>query len=155
MPESEVAPDKPQTTAELKIANRRRRVFELRCAGLKISQICEKLREEGQIWSERTVWSDLHSDQAGELIDELVRQQLSDIALCEDDYAIRLKFRDLLIEKLLPRKPSVKVDVNVGEKTDVAVSSGSDLLAEYDRHLRKVQAANLHQIHPEEPVDKT
>jgi hypothetical protein len=37
---------------ELKVATRRRRVFELRCLGWKIPDIQKKLAEEGQLWSE-------------------------------------------------------------------------------------------------------
>jgi hypothetical protein len=96
----------------LKVANRRRRIIELRCLGYKIPQIKEKLAEEGQVWSEFTIKSDLRSLSAEEVLEELNRQQCADIALAENRKD-KLEFRDRMIERLMPRK-STQTEVNVG-----------------------------------------
>ena len=118
----------------LKVANRRRRVFELRCLGYKIPQIKEKLAEENQFWSEDTIKADLHSDDATAFLEELERQQFADIAL-EDDRKVRLEYRDRMIERLKPRK-----------SPDVAVSIANQLQVENDdtvnQLLRRYQELN-------------
>jgi hypothetical protein len=96
----------------LKVANRRRRIIELRCLGYKIPQIKEKLAEEGQLWSEFTIKSDLRSLSAEEVLEELNRQQCADIALAENRKD-KLEFRDRMIERLMPRK-SAQTEVNIG-----------------------------------------
>ncbi len=88
---------------DIKIASRRRRVFELRCLGLKIPQIVEKMAEEGQLWSESTIKGDLRSDAALEFLEELQRQQLVDIALAKSR-KLKLEYRDRMIERFWPRK---------------------------------------------------
>jgi DNA-binding transcriptional MerR regulator len=100
------------TSHKLKVAKRRRRVCELRCLGLKIPQIKEMLSKEGQNWSEDTIKRDLSSLQAQETLEELERQQLSDIAFAEDRKT-KLEYRDRMIERLMPRK-SPQTEVNVG-----------------------------------------
>jgi hypothetical protein len=99
----------------LKVANRRRRIIELRCLGYKIPQIKEKLAEERQVWSEFTIKSDLRSLSAEEVLEELNRQQCADIALAENRKD-KLEFRDRMIERLVPRK-SPQTEVNVGVNT--------------------------------------
>lgn len=101
----------------LKVVNRRRRVFELRCLGYKIPQIKEKLAEEGHFWSEDTIKSDLHSEDASAFLEELERQQFADIAL-EDDRKVKLEYRDRMIERLTPRK-SPDVSVNIANQLQV------------------------------------
>jgi hypothetical protein len=132
---SGVAPEpveeqKALSTVELKILTRRIRVIELRCEGCTIARICEKLREEHIEVSERTVWDDLHSPQAQELIEELTRQQLQDIASLKKASS-RLHWRDVLLEKLLPRKQD-KVEVNVNASAQSSSESTASLLADYD-----------------------
>ena len=92
----------------LKVLGRRRRIIELRCLGFTIPQITQKLNDEGGKVSEITVWRDLHSTTVEDYIEELKRKQLADITLCEDDYATRLKYRDLLLDKLMPRSQRIE-----------------------------------------------
>jgi len=87
----------------LRIETRRRRVIELRCLGLTIPQISEKLRDEGFRASEKTIWNDLHSSTVEDFVEELKRRQLADIALSEE-YKTRLHFRDRLLDKLIPKQ---------------------------------------------------
>ena len=103
---------KHRASFELKVANRRRRIIELRCLGYKIPQIREKLAEEGKTWSEFTIKSDLSSITAEEVLEELIRQQCADIALAENRKD-KLEYRDRQIERLIPRK-SAQTEVNVG-----------------------------------------
>jgi hypothetical protein len=103
---------KHSASFELRVANRRRRVVELRCLGYKIPQIKEKLAEEGKVWGETTIKSDLASATAEETLDELKRQQCADIALAESRKD-KLEYRDRMIERLTPRK-SPETQVNLG-----------------------------------------
>jgi hypothetical protein len=140
------------TNSELKREVRKRRVIELRCVGLTQAQICEKLREDGFSISERTVWEDLHSATAEEFIEELKRRQLADITLASDDYEIRLKYRDLLLDKIMPRKVEQKTE----SKVDVIVNDGKDiasLLAKYDTLFNGVEKTTPPQDSPPKQVD--
>jgi len=94
----------------LKQLSRRRRVIELRCLGLTIPQIRDKLAEEGWKASEHTVWNDLHSEDVTEFIEELIRRQLADITLAEEP-SLKMKYRDLLLDKLMPKRSEVKGEV--------------------------------------------
>ena len=49
--------------------------------GSTIPEICEILREKGHPASQRTIWTDLHSDRAIKLREELDRAQFRDIAM--------------------------------------------------------------------------
>jgi hypothetical protein len=125
---------------ELKVANRRRRVFELRCLGYKIPQIKEKLAEEKQFWSEDTIKADLHSGDASAYLEELERQQFADIAL-EDDRKVKLEFRDRMIERLTPRKsPDPAIVNNVNQQ--VTVNQQDNLLEEYADAINQAAAVN-------------
>jgi hypothetical protein len=106
---------------ELKVMNRRRRVFELRGLGYKVPDIQKKLADEGQFWSEDTVKTDLRSDDAKEFLEELQRQQLVDIALSKSR-KLKLEFRDRLIERMTPRKsPETQVNVGVNVQPKISV----------------------------------
>lgn len=140
------------TNSELKREVRRKRVIELRCVGLTQPQICEKLREEGFRTSRRTVWEDLHSATAEDFIEELKRRQLADIALAGNDYEIRLKYRDLLLDKMMPRKVEQKTE----SKVAVVVEDGKDvatLLAKYDTLFNRVEKTAPTQNSPDQQVD--
>jgi len=95
----------------LRQAKRRQRIFELRVLGLTIPQISEKLKEEGYRigTSERTVHVDLHSGEAKEFVEELLRRQLANIAM-EENRAVKLKYYDRLLDKLMPQKLESKVE---------------------------------------------
>ena len=106
---------------KLKVANRRRRVIELRLLGYKIPQIKDVLAEEGQVWSEDTIKSDLASLTAEETLEELKRQQCTDIALAKNRKD-KLEYRDRMIERLTPRRtPETQVNVGVNMQPKVSV----------------------------------
>ena len=129
---------------ELRVSNRRRRVFELRCLGYKIPQIKEKLAEEKQFWSEDTIKADLRSGEASAYLEELQRQQFADIAL-EDDRKVKLEFRDRMIERFTPKKtPEPAIVNNVNQQ--VTVKGNDNLLEEYADAIN--QAAEVNQNIP-------
>ncbi len=136
------------------VAARRLRVFELKCRGFTARQICEKLTEEGIVCSENEVYNDLRSEAVVAFVEELVRQQLLDITLArQDDLEAALKYRDLLIEKLLPQKSvesNVKVNVSVGQQQG---TSTADLLERYERLVKSGVVGNIPANHTEESVD--
>jgi len=138
---------------ELRVSNRRRRVFELRCLGYKIPQIKEKLAEEKQFWSEDTIKADLRSDEASAYLEELQRQQFADIAL-EDDRKVKLEYRDRMIERFTPKKTPDPAIVNTVNQ-QVTVKGQDNLLEEYADVIS--QAAEVNQSIPTictgEPVD--
>ena len=95
----------------LRQAKRRQRIFELRVLGLTIPQISEMLKKEGYRigTSERTVHDDLHSGEAKEFVEELLRRHLANIAV-EEDRAVKLKYYDRLLNKMMPTKLEGKVE---------------------------------------------
>jgi len=139
----------------LKVANRRRRVFELRCLGYKIPQIKEKLAEEKQFWSEDTIKADLHSDDATAFLEELERQQFADIAL-EDDRKVRLEYRDRMIERLKPRK-SPDVAVNIANQLQVEKDDTVNQLLRHYQELNQGsnETSSLCGDNSQEPIHKT
>jgi hypothetical protein len=98
--------------------------------GLTIPQIVEKLEDEGTASCEKTVFRDLHSSTVDDYVEELQRKQFADITLSEN-YNVRLRYRDLMLEKLMPRKVEQKTE----GKLDLTVDKGKDiaeLLRKYD-----------------------
>lgn len=59
-----------------------------------------------------TVYRHRHSLTAKDIIEELMREQRRDIALCQSD-ATRMKYRDKLLKKLIPELITMKADLNV------------------------------------------
>ena len=89
--------------------------------GYKIPQIKDVLAEEGQVWSEDTIKSDLASLTAEETLEELKRQQCTDIALAKNRKD-KLEYRDRMIERLTPRRtPETQVNVGVNMQPKVSV----------------------------------
>jgi IS30 family transposase len=88
----------------LKKAARLRRVIELRAQGGTIDGIAKALDV-----SEKTVDRDLRGEDIKLFVDELIRQQLTDIV--EAKLGMRLRYRDRLLDKLLPRKIEQKGEV--------------------------------------------
>jgi len=97
----------PQKETTLKKAVRLRKVIELRAQGGTIDNIAKALGV-----SEKTIDRDLKGDDIKPFVDELIRQQLTDIV--EAKLGMRLKYRDKLLEKLLPRKIESKGEVEAG-----------------------------------------
>jgi IS30 family transposase len=88
----------------LKQVKRRIKLIRLRCTGLTEAQIAEELGV-----SERTVRRDLKSAQAQEFVEELKRRQLLDIEETRDPVT-RLKYRDMLLNKLIPKQVNNKIE---------------------------------------------
>ena len=109
--------------AKLKKAVRRLKVIELRVKGYNLEKIAKKLGV-----NEKTIRRDLKSQQTSDFIDELVRQQLLDIN--GSDVDVRLRYRDILLGKLLPRK--IQSEANVDVKVD-AGKAINELLGKYER----------------------
>lgn len=126
-----------------KVDVRRRRVFELRCRGLTIPAIYEKLREEGIFACEKTIWSDLHSDQLQGFIEELLRRQFADMEL-SGSYKLKLEYRDRILDKMMPSKPENSLTVNVTSQSQSNVKVVSDLLAEYREVIAETAASSRH-----------
>lgn len=100
---------------------RLRRVLELATAGMTIPEISVKMKGEGFAASERTVWSALHSIEAKDYQEEILRKQLTDITIADID--LRLKYRDKLLDKIMPQKIETKAEVTVDKKEYTIVLS--------------------------------
>jgi len=98
----------------LKTEIRRRRVIELHVQGSTIPEIVQKLNAENIKVSEKTVWNDLHSEMAEDYLTpfskELIRKQNKDIE-DEKDSQFRIRARDRLIGRVLPRRQIIKQEI--------------------------------------------
>ena len=56
-----------------------------------------------------TIYAHRHSLTAQQIIEELMRQQLRDIALCQSPTA-KMKYRDKLLDKLIPKAIEMKTE---------------------------------------------
>lgn len=75
-----------------------------------------------------TVYRHRHSLTAKDIIEELMRQQRRDIALCQSDKT-RMTFRDKLLEKLIPKAIEMKTEGNL----KVDISKGVDEIIKFSR----------------------
>ena len=84
------------------------RAIELKCKGLTDKEISDRMKEEGyQYVSFRTINRILNNVSEERIIEELKRHQLRDITTA--DSPIRLKYRDRMLDKLMPKKLEQKV----------------------------------------------
>lgn len=111
---------------------RRKRTLELRCNGLTIPMINQKLHEEKFQSSEHTVFDDLHSETAEEFLEELKRQQLADITRAQTDYKTRLQYRGQMIEILTP-KTNINKNEQAGEIKIVRMWQPNAVFTETER----------------------
>jgi len=87
-----------------------------------------------------TVYRHRHSITAQQIIDELMRKQMRDIAK-EDNSDLRMKYRDKLLEKLIPHRIEElsiqhieeKVTIDVTENEDEILSKAASILARKDK----------------------
>jgi hypothetical protein len=159
----EVEADREEfSEADLKRLARRKLIFDRRCRGETIEEIYDFLLKNGTPASRKTIWNDLHSDQASEFVEELSRVQFRDIAILRG-YALQdkespdlkalaaaINARTLMIRTLNPKlEPKVNVEVNVANKTEHA------LLAEYAGVIKEaaVVSANISAVCAGESVD--
>ena len=84
-------------------AGRLDRALDLKTRGLTDSEISQRMSEEGYDHvSFRTINRLLNGVEASLFVDNLLRLQLRDITI--SDTALRLKYRDKILEKLMPRQ---------------------------------------------------
>jgi hypothetical protein len=84
-------------------AGRLDRALDLKTRGLTDSEISQRMSEEGYAHvSLRTINRLLNGVEAELFVDNLLRLQLRDITI--SDTALRLKYRDKILEKLMPRQ---------------------------------------------------
>jgi len=90
-----------------------------------------------------TVYRHRHSITATQIIDELMRKQMRDIAK-EDDSDVRMKYRDKLLEKLIPhrveslsvQKIEQHVTIDATEDEDAVLSRAARILTRKRKHQR-------------------
>jgi len=101
-------------------------------------------RTKGVMMGLATVYRHRHSITAQHMIDELMRKQRRDIAK-EDDSDLRMKYRDKLLEKLIPHRVESlqvqKIDqhviIDATEDEDAILSKASRILTR-KRKLDKI-----------------
>lgn len=124
----------------LRMEVRRRRVIELHVQGDTIPEIVQKLTTENIKTSERTVWEDLHSEMAEDYLspfaEELIRKQNKDIEATTNPN-VRLRARDRLIGRVLPRRQIIKTEVKGSPGMDAgdAMHSLAEKLFADDAHI--------------------
>jgi hypothetical protein len=141
---------------ELKVLARRKTVFDRRLRGESLQEIYDFLRQNGTPACKKTIWNDLHSEQATGLAEELIRQQYRDVALLrglainEKDLkalAAAINARGLIIKYLMPKsEQNLKVAVNVSQTTSTTTTAVSELLAEYERIVKRIQVENISKV---------
>lgn len=81
------------------------RAIDLKCRGLTDREISVRMTEEGfPLASERTINRILNQIPENKIFEELKRLQLRSITTAE--IALQLKYRDKLLERMTPAKPS-------------------------------------------------
>ena len=101
------------------------RALDLKTRGLTDSEISARMTEEGyRRVSMHTVNRLLNGVEAKLFVDELLRLQLRDITI--SDTHLRLKYRDKILEKLMPRRVEQMVDGS--SEIRVVVEDGDDQL---------------------------
>ncbi len=87
-----------------------------------------------------TVYAKRKSLDASEMIEELMREQLREIVIAPD-LAVRLKYRDKILDKLMPRKPTVAIENNVKVENEVPANVNPQDLREYNRIIQELAEA--------------
>jgi DNA-binding transcriptional ArsR family regulator len=120
---------KPVERNLLAKTSRRRKVFALKAEGKKVEEIAKALKI-----SEKTVDRDLASPDAQAFIDALVDRQIVDIESVKKA-TVRLEWRSDLLNKLLPKRPSVEVNLSQTQNQAASRAPVIDLskLSEDDR----------------------
>lgn len=106
------------------------RAIDLKCKGLTDKEISVRMKEDGFIFaSERTINRILNEITEERIVEELKRQQLRDITTAESP--IRLKYRDKLLEKMMPAKPK-----------PMEITGMPSLVVRFDRGLEEKENAD-------------
>jgi len=134
----------------LKREVRQRRTIELHVQGATIPEIVQKLTTENIKASERTIFRDLHSEMAADYLSpfakELIRKQNRDIEAALN-LGLRLRARDRLIGRVLPRRQIIKTEIK-GTPTVDAGDAIHDL-------LEKVFTDDAHAVIQHLNIEKT
>ena len=103
------------------------RIIQLKTRGLTDAATSAQLKKEMylkcSLHTVSRVWVEIRREKTDLIVDELQRQQMADITL-EDNRAVKMKYRDRLLDKLMPRQP-----------LPVALEGGS-LVVHFDRGLQ-------------------
>ena len=101
---------------KISLTGRLARALDLKARGLTDAEISERMKDEGYMHvSVRTINSLLNSLEAKSFVDELLRLQLRDITT--SDTALRMKYRDRLLEKLMPKR----IEQQIEGATDIRI----------------------------------
>ena len=99
------------------------RAIDLKCRGLTDKEISDHMKEEGYQWvSERTINKILNEVPEERVVEELKRLQLRSITTA--DVALQLKYRDKLLEKMMPRR--VEQTLDGSSEIRVVIEDGDD-----------------------------
>jgi len=102
MSQTEKLPDPKQETP-----SRTTRIVQLRVRGMTDEATAAQLRSEGYLkCGQKTVsrtWVKIRKEHNEGFVEELQRQQLADITMA-DSREVKLKYRDKLLERLMPRQ---------------------------------------------------
>ena len=104
------------------------RAIDLKCRGLTDREISDHMKEEGYQWvSERTINKILNTVPEERVVEELKRLQLRTITTA--DVPLQLKYRDRLLEKMMPRR--VEQVGSVKQEIDVKQNVSDEQLARF------------------------
>lgn len=119
-----------------KTLTRRQKVIGYAAQGCTIAETVIKLSEENIVTSEKTVWRDLHSELADDYLSpfakELIRKQVKEIEAHKNP-TVKLRYRDRLIGKVLPRREISKIEL----KGDLKVDEQPDNIREFTAEERE------------------
>jgi Fe2+ or Zn2+ uptake regulation protein len=101
------------------------RIVNLWGLGASAEETVKALREEDVKISLHGVYNIRKSLTAQQMIDELQREQQRDIAKC-DTPALKLKYRDLLLAKLMPQKTEQKIEGGETYKVEIIDNAKND-----------------------------
>jgi len=140
------------------------RAIELKCKGLTDKEISARMMDEGyQYVSFRTINRILNTVSDERITEELKRLQLRDITTA--DSPIRLKYRDKMLEKLMPRKVEQKLSGELKQEVKFPELKGLDedavgaivqnFMEDEARRLRQAESGNVlgAEERPEDEVD--
>lgn len=88
-----------------------KRIVELWALGASAEETVKRMRDEGFKIAIASVYRHRHSITASQMVEEITRRQLRDIA--QADMPLALKYRDKLLEKMMPHKIEQHLDAQV------------------------------------------
>ena len=98
------------------------RIVNLWGIGASAEETVKALQDEDVKISLHAVYNIRRGLTAQQMIDELQREQQRDIAKC-DDSALKMKYRDLLLAKLIPQKVEQKIEGGESFRVEIVDNS--------------------------------